>query len=93
MAGDFLPAAGLLHPDGGEAEMLDFAGVGHFATPGYGFASGEDYGVAVDAGVFDLAVVGSDYQEAGFDHAEDLLFVYEFIQRIGDYEIVGPEGG
>src|SRR5579859_5189441 len=64
MACYLLPAAGLLHPNGGKAKFFGFASVGHFTAPDDGFTAGENHGVPMNSCVLDPSVIRSDNQKA-----------------------------
>lgn len=88
MSCDLLPASALFHPYTREPEMLSFAGIGHLPAPHHHLAARNDRRAAVEPEILDLPVVGSDHQEAGFNHSQNLLLVYKFIQWIGHHEII-----
>ena len=79
MPGDLLPASGLFHPYAGETEMLNFPGVRHLSAPHHRLAACQDHGITIDPDILDVPVVGSDHQEAGFDHPQNLLLGYELV--------------
>src|SRR6185437_6457293 len=91
MACDLLPVSLLFHPYSGETEVFSFPCVWHLSTPYHRLAAVYNHGAAIDGDGLDLPVIRSDHQEAGFDHSQHLLLVHEFLQWVGDNEIIGPQ--
>ena len=79
MSRDLLPGSALFHPDARKPEMLGLSGIRHLPTPDHRLAARHEGRVPIKPEILNLSLVNCDYQEAGLDHSQNLLFIYEFV--------------